>query len=78
MLSNLLADETAQTTSFDWGALLNAVVQWMTTTGIRLVIAIVIMIISFKIVNLFGGCSADAFLAFKLAIIVNPVLIELG
>ncbi len=53
MLSNLLADETAQTTSFDWGALLNAVVQWMTTTGIRLVIAIVIMIVSFKIVNLF-------------------------
>lgn len=64
MFMNLLADtaedaatdttaatETAASTEFDWGALWNTVVQWMTSTGIKLVIAIVLMIVTFKIVN---------------------------
>lgn len=53
MLLNLLADETADTNSFDWSSLLNVVIQWMTSTGIRLVIAILLMILSFKLVNVF-------------------------
>lgn len=35
----------------DWGAVLDVIVNWMTTTGIRLVIAIVLLIIAFKITN---------------------------
>lgn len=52
MTLNLLAEEGAVAT-FDWNGLFNAVIQWMTTTGIRLVIGIVLMIISFKIINVF-------------------------
>ncbi len=56
MFFNLLEPEAAVETategvSFDWNALLNTVINWMTSTGIKLVIAIVLMIISFKIVN---------------------------
>jgi small conductance mechanosensitive channel len=58
MLSNLLteAESTVEATtqassSFDWSGLLDTVVTWMTSTGIKLVIAIVLMIITFKIVN---------------------------
>lgn len=53
MFLNLLADETTDAAAFDWGALLNTVINWMTTTGIKLVIAIVLMIVTFKLVNLF-------------------------
>jgi small conductance mechanosensitive channel len=42
---------TSTASSFDWSGLLNTVVNWMTSTGIKLVIAIVLMIITFKIVN---------------------------
>jgi small conductance mechanosensitive channel len=58
MVNNLLtAAETTEeaatstTSSFDWSGLLDTVVNWMTSTGIKLVIAIVLMIITFKIVN---------------------------
>lgn len=57
-LSSLLADEaetatetTTTTTTFDWSAFWDTIVQWMTSTGIKLVIAIVLMIVTFKIVN---------------------------
>lgn len=51
MQLNLLAEAAEGTPTLDWGSILNAVVQWMTTTGIRLVISIIILIISFKIIN---------------------------
>ena len=35
----------------DWNALLNTVVNWVTTTGVKLLIAFVIMLITFKIIN---------------------------
>lgn len=35
----------------DWGAVWNAILNWCTTTGIKLVIAIVLLIVSFKIIN---------------------------
>jgi small conductance mechanosensitive channel len=61
MFLNLLAAEGAEdvaetastSSSFDWAGLWNTVVNWMTSTGIKLVIAIVLMIITFKIVNVF-------------------------
>jgi small conductance mechanosensitive channel len=67
MISNLLSaltldgeevvdtatEASSSTVSFDWSGLLNTVVNWMTSTGIKLVIAIVLMIITFKIVNVF-------------------------
>jgi small conductance mechanosensitive channel len=60
MFLKLLTDESgttaeAATTSspINWGDLWNTVVNWMTSTGIKLVIAIVLMIITFKIVNVF-------------------------
>jgi small conductance mechanosensitive channel len=38
----------------DWQAILNNLVNWATTAGIRLLIALVIMFISFKLINLIG------------------------
>ena len=38
----------------DWQALLNSVVGWVTTAGVKIVIAFVVMFISFKIINLVG------------------------
>lgn len=52
MITNLLAEEGAAA-SFDWNALWHTIVQWMTSTGIKLVIAVFLMIITFKIVNVF-------------------------
>lgn len=57
MFFNLLtaAEEQAASgsdaSSFDWNAFWQTIVDWMTSTGIRLVIAIVLMIVTFKIVN---------------------------
>ena len=38
-------------TPIDWGALWNAILNWCKTTGIRLIIAIIILIVSFKLIN---------------------------
>ncbi len=38
----------------DWQALLNSIVNWATTAGIKLLIALVIMFITFKIINFVG------------------------
>lgn len=58
MIFNLLtaegevaAETGEQALSFDWSGLWNVIVNWMTSTGIRLVIAVILMIVSFKIVN---------------------------
>lgn len=36
----------------DWQAILNSIVNWATTSGIRLIIALIILFVSFKIINL--------------------------
>ena len=38
----------------DWQALLNSVIHWATTAGVKIVIALLVMIVSFKIINLIG------------------------
>ena len=38
----------------DWKALLNSIVGWATTAGIRLVIALALLLISFKVINYVG------------------------
>lgn len=52
---NLLSTtaETPTEINFDWSGLLNLVVEWLTTTGIKLVIAILLLIISFKFTSFF-------------------------
>ena len=45
------AEGATANTGFDWSGLWNIVLNWMTSTGIKLVIAIVLMIVTFKIVN---------------------------
>ena len=48
----LAADTTAATDiSIDWAALLNTVVDWVLNTGVKILISLVIMFISFKIIN---------------------------
>ncbi len=37
--------------SFDWSALLNQVVSWCTTTGVKILIALVLLFVSFKVIN---------------------------
>ena len=44
------AEQTANQ-GFDWNGLWHTVINWMTTTGIRVVIALVLLIVTFKIVN---------------------------
>lgn len=38
----------------DWNQILNTIVSWCLNTGIKLIIAVVLLIISFKIINLIG------------------------
>lgn len=52
----LLADATTESTTvtdegINWKAILDIVVKWATTTGLKLLIALVILIISFKLIN---------------------------
>ncbi len=35
----------------DWQAILNSIVNWATTTGVKVIIALVILFISFKVIN---------------------------
>ena len=43
--------ETVTKTPIDWGALWQTILNWLTTTGIRLVIGILLMIVLFKVIN---------------------------
>lgn len=36
----------------DWNALLNSIVNWATTTGVKIIISLVILFVSFKLINL--------------------------
>lgn len=38
----------------DWQALLNTVVGWVTTAGVKVIIALIVMLITFKIINFIG------------------------
>ena len=38
----------------DWNQILNSIVSWCLNTGIKLLIAIILLIISFKVINLIG------------------------
>ena len=51
MLFNLLAEGDPVIPTVDWAAVWDVVVNWLTSTGIKLVIAIVLLIITFKIIN---------------------------
>jgi len=37
--------------SIDWSALLNTVVDWVLSTGVKIIISLIVMFISFKIIN---------------------------
>ncbi len=41
-----------ETEGIDWNALWNTVLGWLTSTGIRIVISIILLFISFKVINL--------------------------
>lgn len=43
--------ETAASAGFDWGALWDTIVHWMTSTGIKLVVAVLLLVVTFKIIN---------------------------
>ena len=53
MLAETTADTNVLTNDkpIDWAALLNTVMNWVTSTGIKILIALVIMFISFKVIN---------------------------
>lgn len=36
---------------FDWNAIMNTVFNWLTTAGIRLIVALIVLFVSFKVVN---------------------------
>lgn len=42
---------TNQVASIDWNAVLDTVINWCTTTGIKILIALVVMFITFKVIN---------------------------
>ena len=37
--------------SIDWQKVVDTIVNWCTTTGIRLIISLVILVIAFKVIN---------------------------
>ena len=44
--------------SFDWGALLNTIVNWLLTSGLKIVLGLIVLIIGFKITNaIFNGIN---------------------
>ena len=45
------AAEAASQSQISWESVLKVVVDWCTTTGIKLIIAIIVMIVSFKLIN---------------------------
>ena len=45
---------TASAKGIDWSAVLKTVVDWFTHTGIKLLIAIILMIVTFAIINEIG------------------------
>ena len=47
----LTTEAVAPEVSIDWSALLNTVVNWVLTTGVKILIALIAMFISFKIIN---------------------------
>lgn len=65
MLINLLADESSavveesvqasNSSTINWNAIWNNIVNWAMTTGVKIIVAIIIMIISFKIINFICG-----------------------
>jgi len=49
------AEEAVQTVSnggFDWSAIKETLVSWLMSTGIKIVIALLILVVSYKIINL--------------------------
>ena len=38
----------------DWNSIWNSIVGWVTTSGVRVIIAIVLLFVSFKVINFFG------------------------
>lgn len=38
----------------DWNSIWNSIVGWATTSGVRVIIAIVLLFVSFKVINFFG------------------------
>ena len=48
------AETTSNSKPINWPEVWSAVVEWSLTTGIKIILAIIIMIISFKIINIFS------------------------
>ncbi|MBQ8689594.1 MAG: mechanosensitive ion channel [Clostridia bacterium] len=51
MLFKMFLTETAEQPIVDWHALLDKLVEWTTSVGVKIIIALIIMFISFKIIN---------------------------
>ncbi len=65
----------------DWQALLNSVVNWATTAGVKLIIALVLLFISFKVINFIGKRiekSADKKNADKTIMRTIAYIVKLG
>ncbi len=51
-LINLTSETTEKTESITFGDIVNVVIEWITTEGLKLLIGLVVLFISFKIVNI--------------------------
>ena len=47
------ASNVEKTVSIDWQEVINTIITWCTTTGLKIIFAIIIMIVSFKVINFF-------------------------
>ncbi len=47
-----MENTNVQSQAIDWNVLLNTVIGWLATTGVKIVIALVILFISFKLINM--------------------------
>ncbi len=74
--STIAADQTAQNNVVDWGKVWNAVLNWCKTTGLRLIIAILVLVIGFKIINFLAKKLANSFTKKKVDATISKVAVS--
>lgn len=53
-LTDSVTEQTPQTINIDWNALINSIIDWCLTTGIKLVVGFIVLLIVLKIINVFS------------------------
>ena len=47
-------ESTPKTESVNWGDVLHAIIEWLTTSGVKLLLGLIVLFVLFKIINAFS------------------------